>query len=140
MAPQQPRGSLDPMSPADYVAPTRDSVTRSYATNLSTPQHTSVHSHMRPAPLHTPTMNPNAGNTGYRREPKLTTEDNTQPRFELFLLGDGEKKVTEEADTREFNSLSSSKAPNICCFLMDFLITRQPSLSIVDFHTCAFLN
>ena len=27
--------------------------------------------------------------------------DNVQDRFELFLLSDGEKKVTEEADTRE---------------------------------------
>ncbi|CAD6574577.1 MAG: DNA-directed RNA polymerase II core subunit [Alectoria sarmentosa] len=45
-------------------------------------------------------MNPNAGNAGYRRESKPTAEDNTQPRFELFLLGEGEKKVTEEADTR----------------------------------------
>lgn len=27
--------------------------------------------------------------------------DNTEDRFELFLLGDGEKKVSEEADTRE---------------------------------------
>ncbi|MCJ1257065.1 DNA-directed RNA polymerase II core subunit [Lignoscripta atroalba] len=32
--------------------------------------------------------------------PKPTAEDNVEPRFELFLLGDGEKKVTETADTR----------------------------------------
>lgn len=44
-------------------------------------------------------MNPNAGNKGYTRP---TAEDDTQPRFELFLLGDGERKVTEEPDTREF--------------------------------------
>lgn len=39
-------------------------------------------------------------------------EDNTADRFELFLLGDGEKKVTEEADTRK-----SALHPNgeTCC-------------------------
>ena len=46
-------------------------------------------------------MNPNTGNQGYERGTRTTAEDNTQPRFELFLLGDGEKKVTEEADTRK---------------------------------------
>ncbi|KAK4691914.1 DNA-directed RNA polymerase II subunit RPB11, partial [Lecanoromycetidae sp. Uapishka_2] len=29
-----------------------------------------------------------------------SADDNRPDRFELFLLGDGEKKVTEEADTR----------------------------------------
>lgn len=48
-------------------------------------------------------MNPIAGNAGYCRESRPTAEDNTQPRFELFLLGEGEKKVTEEADTRKFS-------------------------------------
>lgn len=38
---------------------------------------------------------------GRQREPKPGAEDNVQPRFELFLLADGEKKVTEEPDTRE---------------------------------------
>ena len=63
-------------------------------------------------------MNLNTGNASYRREPKPTAEDNTQPRFELFLLGDGEKKVTEEADTREFSYLSLFKIANVCCFYM----------------------
>ena len=31
---------------------------------------------------------------------KIPPEDNIQHRFELFLLGDGEKKVTETPDTR----------------------------------------
>ena len=31
---------------------------------------------------------------------RIPTEDNVPGRFELFLLGDGEKKVTEVADTR----------------------------------------
>lgn len=33
---------------------------------------------------------------------RVPTEDNVPSRFELFLLGDGEKKVTEAADTRKF--------------------------------------
>lgn len=36
-----------------------------------------------------------------RREKKPSAEDNVAPRFELFILGDGEKKVTEEPDTRK---------------------------------------
>ena len=48
-------------------------------------------------------MNPVAENAGYSRQARPTAEDNTQPRFELFLLGEGEKKVTEEADTRKFS-------------------------------------
>ncbi|MCJ1449366.1 MAG: DNA-directed RNA polymerase II core subunit [Stictis urceolatum] len=31
---------------------------------------------------------------------KIPAEENVSPRFELFLLGDDEKKVTEAADTR----------------------------------------
>ena len=31
---------------------------------------------------------------------KIPAEDNIPYRFELFLLGEGEKKVTETADTR----------------------------------------
>lgn len=42
-------------------------------------------------------------NAAGKREAKPTSEDNQPARFELFLLGDGEKKVTEEADTREFS-------------------------------------
>ncbi len=34
-----------------------------------------------------------------QREARPTAEDNLSDRFELFLLGDGEKKVTEEPDT-----------------------------------------
>ena len=47
-------------------------------------------------------MNFNIGTPGYSRASRPTAEDNVQNRFELFLLGEGEKKVTEEADTREF--------------------------------------
>ena len=45
-----------------------------------------------------------------RRQTKDTAGDDIQPRFELFLLGDGEKKVTEEVDTRTFSSLSLFRA------------------------------
>jgi hypothetical protein len=31
---------------------------------------------------------------------RTAAEDNVPPRFELFILGDGEKKVVETADTR----------------------------------------
>ena len=41
----------------------------------------------------------NANNDG--RRGRNVAEDNVPNRFELFLLGDGEKKVTEEPDTRE---------------------------------------
>ena len=67
-------------------------------------------------------MNPNAGSEGYTREPRPTAEDNTQPRFELFLLGDGEKKVTEDADTRKFSFVSSSKAATARYFYVNFSI------------------
>ena len=90
-----------------HIAPTSDYVNRPYSTNLSAAQHTSHHSHMTRASLHTSSMNPNKGNAGYGREPKPTAQGDMEPRFELFLLGDGEKKVTEEADTREFISLPS---------------------------------
>jgi hypothetical protein len=35
---------------------------------------------------------------------RVGTEVNITDRFELFLLGDGEKKITEAVDTREFTS------------------------------------
>ena len=41
-------------------------------------------------------------NSAGKREANPTSEDNQPARFELFLLGDGEKKVTEEADPREY--------------------------------------
>ena len=75
-----------------------------------------------------PNMNPNTANSGYSRGSRATAEDNTQPRFELFLLGEGEKKVTEEADTREFSSLSQSKVANPCCFYIGFSITANDLL------------
>ena len=33
---------------------------------------------------------------------KANAEENVPNRFELFLLGEGEKKITEEPDTRKF--------------------------------------
>ena len=49
---------------------------------------------------------------GGHREPKPGAEDNIQPRFELFTLGEGEKKVTEEPDTREFSCYRTSAWSN----------------------------
>lgn len=42
----------------------------------------------------------------YNPEPgkRPVTESNVEDRFELFLLGEGEKKVTEAIDTRKFSS------------------------------------
>jgi len=37
---------------------------------------------------------------------RIPAEDNVPSRFELFLLGDGEKKVTETPDTRKLHSNS----------------------------------
>lgn len=40
------------------------------------------------------------------RVQRVGTEVNIPDRFELFLLGDGEKKITEAIDTRKFIDLS----------------------------------
>ncbi|KAL9042618.1 MAG: hypothetical protein Q9214_003724 [Letrouitia sp. 1 TL-2023] len=45
-----------------------------------------------------PTMMPL--NPEFQRVGRPAAEDNVSNRFELFLLGPGEKKVTEETDTR----------------------------------------
>lgn len=66
--------------------------------------HISQYSHMRrPSPMTAANLfnnmrpiNPEAG-----RRDRPSAEENVPNRFELFLLGDGEKKVTEETDTRE---------------------------------------
>lgn len=133
MASASPRDHLNPMSPADHIAPTRESATRTYNTNSNnTQQHISVHSHMmrplishyahmtRPV-LHLSRLGLNPGIPDYTPNPVLASEDNTQPRFELFLLGEGEKKVTEEADTREFSFSSSSSVANTRCILHQLL-------------------
>ena len=41
---------------------------------------------------------------------RIPAEDNVPHRFELFLLGEGEKKVVETADTRRFTSVSSFRS------------------------------
>jgi hypothetical protein len=46
-------------------------------------------------------MNVNALNSDSHVGPKPVAEDNIPNRFDTFLLGDGEKKVTEVADTRK---------------------------------------
>ena len=53
------------------------------------------------------TMNPNTPNS-YRGRHMIGAEDNVQNRFELFLLGEGEKKVTEEPDTRKLHPFHPS--------------------------------
>lgn len=64
-------------------------------------------------------------NAAGKREAKPTSEDNQPARFELFLLGDGEKKVTEEADTREFSG-----------FLQHGEFPHQAAMRSIDSHRC----
>ncbi|KAI4129976.1 MAG: hypothetical protein LQ338_001982 [Usnochroma carphineum] len=69
---------------------------------LAEATHTSTWAHMIKYPTTTHNLssnmrlpNPEAGHRG-----RPGAEENVPNRFELFLLGDGEKKVTEETDTR----------------------------------------
>lgn len=135
MASVWPRHHLSPTFPADYIAPTRDSVTRTYNMNPNAKKFISQYSHMtKPLPS-TSRVRPE----GYSSAPNNTTEDDTVPRFELFLLGEGEKKVTEEADTREFSFSSSSEAADTHCFLHLLLDLEKPTLlSMSGPQTCPF--
>jgi hypothetical protein len=50
-----------------------------------------------------PVMSSKPGNpSGASHEPRHNATVNVPDRFELFLLGDGEKKITEAADNREY--------------------------------------
>ena len=71
-----------------------------------------------------PHTNFRIGTPGYTRASRPTAEDNVPPRFELFLLGEGEKKVTEEADTRKFGILSFPKQ-RIMLLYMNLVITTN---------------
>ncbi|MCJ1230979.1 DNA-directed RNA polymerase II core subunit [Toensbergia leucococca] len=67
------------------------------------PSHRLSYNHYAQTPLiPSPTvnipLNTNMNNPRHGDRPRA--EDNIPPRFELFLLGDGEKKVTEMIDTR----------------------------------------
>jgi len=99
------------MSSADLVAaiaPNQDNVRKtSQGPYLHPTQHVSFMSHFTPphgAPGYLANMNVNAG---VARQAAPSAEDNVPNRFELFLLGDGEKKVAEEADTRESRFIQS---------------------------------
>ncbi|KAI4118980.1 MAG: hypothetical protein LQ345_001062 [Seirophora villosa] len=66
---------------------------------LSEPTHTSNFAHMsRATGTILSTMGIPNPEAAHRDRP--SAEENVPNRFELFLLGDGEKKVTEETDTR----------------------------------------
>ncbi|KAL6716266.1 DNA-directed RNA polymerase II core subunit [Lecanora helva] len=89
-------GSLSPAEPAKFIIPTGEPNIQTGSLNLGGATHISNHSHMtRPSQPFATKTHPGSGQ---RSEPKDT--DNTEPRFELFLLGEGEKKVTEQPDTR----------------------------------------
>lgn len=82
--------------------------------NLSSRETTSrayiidTHAHMTRGPgniLPATPLAPMSSTDEPRPGPPLTANDNVPNRFELFILGDGEKKVTEETDTRKSMSL-----------------------------------
>ena len=101
--PSPRRSSLSPRNPAELHAPNADYQNRPVASDLGSPTHISHHSHMsrfRGHALYSP-MNVNAFNSDSHVGPKAVAEDNIPDRFDTFLLGDGEKKVTEVADTRK---------------------------------------
>lgn len=92
-------GNFSPLSPVSLIAPTGEPIPRAPPRNLSNSTYTSNTSHMSKPSGNTASMDINS--LGMGRRGGLQAEDNTADRFELFLLGDGEKKVTEEADTRK---------------------------------------
>ena len=70
---------------------------------------------------------------GGHREPKPGAEDNVQPRFELFLLADGEKKVIEEPDTRE-SPLYSKYVAQIARFEPETALSGSLGFALVYYH------
>ncbi|KAL8688956.1 MAG: hypothetical protein Q9218_005260 [Villophora microphyllina] len=95
---------------------------------------------------------PTLGNDMRPRNPESrgnrpTAEENVPNRFELFLLGDGEKKVTEETDTRElalqsphcgtlhlFSNIDFASLPDEYKSANDFLSAGIPSTSVFTFN------
>lgn len=66
---------------------------------------------------------------------ELSTEDDDDSRFELFLLGDGQKKVTETPDTREsFPSPFLFLVAYFCC------VEFHSLHSLHSLHTLHTLN
>lgn len=86
---------------------------------------TSQYAHMMRLPHNSIMRTMTSLNAAGKREAKPTSEDNQPVRFELFLLGDGEKKVTEEADTREFSG-----------FLQHGEFPHQAAMRSIDSHRC----
>ena len=56
-------------------------------------------------------VNPAINRGAFVHGDRPTAGDNIENRFELFLLGEGEKKVTEAPDTRKSNTQSLYSAP-----------------------------
>ena len=93
-------GAFSPRDPASLIAPSGETAPAVPAVrDLDGATYVSQYSHMTGPSRNTSTMDINSFNKNGQRESRA--EDNTEDRFELFLLGDGEKKVTEEADTRK---------------------------------------
>jgi DNA-directed RNA polymerase II subunit RPB11 len=64
---------------------------------------------------------------------RIPAEDNVPPRFELFLLGDGEKKVTETPDTRKLHSHSHSRFISLAIHVL-MMTLGIPSSSLFIFN------
>lgn len=101
----RPQGSLSPRRPAEYLAPNIDYMNRPAprpSLNRATVVSGAAHMQRFPfGPSSIATMNINIGNPNTDRGQRINAEDNVPTRFDAFLLGDGEKKVTEEPDTRK---------------------------------------
>lgn len=97
----RPQGALSPRRPADYLAPNIDYMNPpKHRPSLNRATVVSQLAHMKYS-ASTATMNINIGNPNTDRGHRVSAEDNIPTRFDAFLLGDGEKKVTEEPDTRK---------------------------------------
>lgn len=98
-------GSSSPVSPADFVArnaPSVHNIREGPQGAYSIPfQHKSHASHSSYG---------NQDSSHNSSRAAKSVDDNRPDRFELFLLGDGEKKVVEEADTRRSHLISSRRA------------------------------
>lgn len=132
-------GSFTPPAPARFITSVGEDALRGPSRNLSHSTYVSNTSHMTRPSSYTANMDINAFCGERHRESRAA--DNTGDRFELFLLGDGEKKVTEEADTREstlrpIKKTGGSTSPNVAHWglLTWSILPGIPSSSIFTFN------
>ena len=133
---------------AEQMAPNAHYQNPATAADLHGDHHVSGHSHMTRTDINRPPLSMDI-NRGARNGPSSAAEDNVPHRFELFLLGEGEKKVTEEADTRKSatlfiysRQLSSTwpTTPQACTESRRMLSRRQPLTHNLSHRHSFFLN